>query len=165
MQCRKKGWYLRMCAGFSQDRVNFHRTPGRGTAGRTDSHLAKQSRVFHSMCRHAGFQWGGAARREFTRGSGVRAPVLSGRMALCVVRFVVVFSPYLYHYCSCSLLFAVLLNCPYPDPPVFCLFLSILLRTPVGGGAATWRCCCRLQPKPEQVPFQPQLFYDSMKIW
>jgi len=31
-------------------------------------------------------------------------------------------------------LFAVLLNCPYPDPPVFCLFLSILLLTPAGGG-------------------------------
>jgi len=36
-------------------------------------------------------------------------------------------------------LFAVLLNCPYPDPPVFCLFLSILLRTAAGGGAAAWR--------------------------
>jgi len=33
-------------------------------------------------------------------------------------------------------LFAVLLNCPYPNPPVFCLFLSILLRTPAGGVAA-----------------------------
>jgi len=44
------------------------------------------------------------------------------------------------------LLFAVLLNCPYPDPPVFCLFLSILLRTPAGGGAAAWPFCCQLQP-------------------
>jgi len=35
-------------------------------------------------------------------------------------------------------LFTVLLNCPYPDPPVFCLFLSILLRTPAGEGAAAW---------------------------
>jgi len=48
-------------------------------------------------------------------------------------------------------LFDVLLNCPYPDPPVFCLFLSILLHTPVGGGAAAWRFCCQLQPKPEQA--------------
>jgi len=43
-------------------------------------------------------------------------------------------------------LFAVLLNCPYPDPPVFCLFLSILLCIPAGGGVATWRFCCRPQP-------------------
>jgi len=43
-------------------------------------------------------------------------------------------------------LFAVLLNCPYPDPPVFCLFLSILLHTPARGGAAAWRFCCWPQP-------------------
>jgi len=33
-------------------------------------------------------------------------------------------------------LFAVLLNCPYPNPPVFACFLSILLHPPAGGGAA-----------------------------
>jgi len=49
-------------------------------------------------------------------------------------------------------LFAVLLNCPYPDPPVFCLFLSVLLRTPVRGGAAAWHFCCRLQPNQITVP-------------
>jgi len=33
------------------------------------------------------------------------------------------FSPYLYRSCSCFLLFAVLLNCTYPEPPVSaCLF-------------------------------------------
>jgi len=31
-------------------------------------------------------------------------------------------------------LFALPLNCPYPDPPVFCLFLHILLHTPAGQG-------------------------------
>jgi len=36
-------------------------------------------------------------------------------------------------------LFAVLLNCPYPDPPVSACFFSILLHTPAGGGAAVWR--------------------------
>jgi len=46
---------------------------------------------------------GGAARWELTCGSGVRAPVLSGRVALWVVGFVVVFSPYLYCCCYCSL--------------------------------------------------------------
>jgi len=38
-------------------------------------------------------------------------------------------------------LFAVLLNCPYPDPPVFCLFLFILLHTPARGGAAMLHFC------------------------
>jgi len=31
----------------------------------------------------------------------------------------------------------------------FSLFISILLRTPAGGGAATRRFYCRLRPKPE----------------
>jgi len=78
------------------------------------------------------------------------ALVLFRRAALWVVRFVSCFLLFLYRYCSCSLLFAVLLNCPYPDPPIFCLFISILLHTPVGGGAAAWRFCCRRQPKPKQ---------------
>jgi len=40
------------CPGFGQDRVNFHRTPGRGTArgGWPNPNLTKQSRVFHTMC-------------------------------------------------------------------------------------------------------------------
>jgi len=62
----------------------------------------------------------------------------------CAVHFVFISS-------SVSLLFlfplfAVLLNCTYPDPQVFCLFLSILLRTTARGGAAAWRFCCLLQP-------------------
>jgi len=48
-------------------------------------------------------------------------------------------------------LFAVLLNCPYPDPPVFCLFLSVLLRTPAGAGVAAWRFCCRSQPNQDNL--------------
>jgi len=38
---------------------------------------------------------------------------------------------------------------PLSRPTSFCLFLSILLCTPAGGGAATWCLCCRLQPKPQ----------------
>ena len=67
------------------------------------------------MCRHAGFRGGGAAGwRELTHSSGARGAGpgerLSGLCGLCCV-----FS------LSVSLLFplfAVLLNCPYPDPPV-----------------------------------------------
>jgi len=39
----------------------------------------------------------------------------------------------------------------------FCLFLSILLRTPAGGGAAAWSFCCRLQPKPEHLIWCPSV--------
>jgi len=68
---------------------------------------------------------GGAARRKGTCGlGGGAAPVLSGRVAVWVVQFVVVFSPYLYCCCSCFPLFAILLNCPYPDPPVSASFFS-----------------------------------------
>ena len=35
---------------------------------------------------------------------------------------------------------------PLSLPTSFCLFLSILLCTPAGGGVAMWPFCCRLQP-------------------
>jgi len=96
------------------------------------------------MCRHAAFRWGGAGQRELTRGSGARGgspgQQLSGLCGLCCVYSLSVSLLLLFP------LFAVLLNCPYPDPPVFCLFLSILLCTLAGGGAATWRFCCQPQP-------------------
>jgi len=112
------------------------------------THLAKQSKVFHTVCRHAGFPWGGAARQELTRDSGVGGGGCGGRLSgLCGLCWIFSLSVSLLFL---SPLFAVLLNCPYPDPPVFCLFLSILLHTPAGGGAASWRFCCRLQLKPEQ---------------
>jgi len=65
---------------------------------------------------------GRATRRELARGSGVRStgPVRENSSLGRAVR--VVFSPYLYSCCSCSLLFAVLLNFPYPDPPVSACF-------------------------------------------
>jgi len=84
-------------------------------------HLAKQSPVFHTMCSH-GLRWGGAARRELTCGSGARGTspvresgsvlwsVLSCFLLICIV--VVPVFP----------LFAVLLNCLYPDPPVSACF-------------------------------------------
>ena len=42
---------------------------------------------------------------------------------------------------------------PLSRPTSFCLFLSILLRTPVGGGAAAWCFCCRQQLKPKHFWF------------
>jgi len=72
------------------------------------------------MCRHAGFRWGGAARRELSRcsgaGGGSRGGRLSGFYCLCWVFSLSV---------SLLLLFpliAVLLNCPYPNPLVSACF-------------------------------------------
>jgi len=98
------------CPGFDQDRVNFHRTPGRGTAGRPDptwpnragysipcdvtlgsGGVGRGAAGNHSRLGSAG-ERGGAR-----LGSAVRE---SGSVA-CAVR--VVFSPDLYRCCSCSL--------------------------------------------------------------
>jgi len=91
------------------------------------THLAKQSRVFHTMCRHAGFGLGGAGQRE---GATARECAAAGgesgsvRSALLCCVFSL----------SVSLLllfplFAVLLNCPYPDPPGF--FLPVSFHSPL----------------------------------
>ena len=83
-------------------------------------HLAKQNRVFHTMCCHAGFRWGIAGRRELTHGLGARDSSLGERLCglygLCRVFSLSVSLLFLF------LLFAVLLNCPYPDPPVSTCF-------------------------------------------
>jgi len=67
------------------------------------------------------------------------------KAALWVVRFVLCFL------LTCIVVVTVPFVCssvklPLSQPTSFCLFLSILLRTPVGGGAAAWPFCCRLQP-------------------
>ena len=117
-------------------------------------HLAKQSPVFHTMCPHAGFRWAGGRGGNSLAAWGDAAPVLFGRAAVWVVRFVVVFSPYLYRCCSCFPSVCCSVKLPLSRPTSFCLFLSILLRTPAGGGAAAWRFCCRRQPKPKHKVVQ-----------
>jgi len=87
------------------------------------------------MCRHAGFWLGGswAAGTHSWLGACGGGESCSLRSALlCCVFSLSVSLLFLFP------LFAVLLNCSYPDPPVFSLFLFILLCTPVGGGATTW---------------------------
>jgi len=133
------------CPGFGQDRVNFHRTPGRGTAGRADPTWPNRAGYSIScavMMGSGGGELGGGnslAARELV------ALVLSGRTALWVVRFVLCFL------LICTVVVPVPFVCcsvqlPLSRPTSFCLFLSILLRTPVGGGSAAWRFCCLLQP-------------------
>jgi len=127
--------------------------PGRDTAGRADPNLAKESRVFHTMCCHTGFRWGGAARRELTRGSGGHK---SGSVRESGSALQALFCGFVFYIpLFCIIVVAVPLVCcsvkwPLSRPTSFCLFLSILLRTPAGRGVATWSFCCRLQPKPEQ---------------
>ena len=122
-----------MCPGFGLDRVNFHQNPGRGTAGWADPTPTWPNRAGYSIPLPSCWVLvGWAARRELTRSSGVHG---AGRVREngSVARAVRVFSPYLYRCCSCSLLFAVLLNCPYPSPPVFLPF-SFHSPPPPGGG-------------------------------
>ena len=60
---------------------------------------------------------GGAARLEPSRGSGACGAGPRERLSVfCRVFSLSVSLLFLFH------LFVVLLNCPYPDPPVFCLF-------------------------------------------
>jgi len=141
--------FFSVCPGFGQDRVNFHQNPGRGTPGRLTQPQPGQTEP--GIPYHVPSRWvttGGMAWRELTHSSGARAPFLSGRTALWVVRFVSCFL------LICIVVVAVPFICcsvklPLSRPTSFCLFLSILLRTPAVGGAAAWRFCCRLQPKPE----------------
>jgi len=108
------------CPGFGQDRLNFHRTPGRGTAGGWGLTLPGQTEP--GIPYHVPSRWvpvGRAARRELSLTARERAvPVWSKRAGLflsCFLLICIVVVPV-------SLCFAVLLNCPYPDPPVSASF-------------------------------------------
>jgi len=136
-----------MCPGFGQDRVNFHRTPGRGTA-RGWGLTAKQSRVFHTMCHHVGFWRRGKRRSGDSHAAGEHAaPALSRRegllceFVLCFLLICIVIVTVPFVCCSVKL--------PLSRPTGFCLFLSILLRTAAGGGVAAWCFCCQRQLKPK----------------
>jgi len=123
------------CAGFSQDRVNFHQNPGRGTAEWADPTPTWPNRAGYSipcavMLGSGGGGWRGRnslAAREGTAAVRSESVVLFCGFVLYIPLFSV-------SYLLLFPLFAVLLNCLYPDPPVFCLFLSILLRTSAGEG-------------------------------
>jgi len=134
-----------LCLGFGQDRVNFHQKPGRGTAGWAGPTPTWPNRAGYSIpCAVMLGSGGGGG----TTGAHSWCWSCPGER-VCCASLCRIFS------LSLSLLFlfplfAVLLNCAYPDPPVFCLFLSILLCTAAGGGTAVWRFCYRWQPKPKQ---------------
>jgi len=94
------------------------------------------------------------SRVEGTRSRLRSARRWCGRTALWVVRFVLCFLlicivvvPVPFVCCSVKL--------PLSRPTGFCLFLSILLHTPAGGGAAACRFCCWLQPN-QNIKFGAQ---------
>jgi len=113
---------LKHCPGFGQDRVNFHRNPGRGTAGRADPTWPNRAGYSIPCAIMLGSGWGRVGRWELSRswgahggggGSWREALILCGLCCVCSlsVSLLLLFP-----------LFAVLLNCPYPDPPVSACF-------------------------------------------
>jgi len=139
------------CPGFGQDRVNFHRTPGRGTARGVEADPTWPNRARYSIPCDVTLSSGGGCGAVGTRsqlGSSRRRSCPGERVccaSMCriflLICIVVVTVPSVR--CSVKL--------PLSRPTSFCLFLSILLRTAAGGGTAAWRFCCRLQSKPEQT--------------
>ena len=67
-----------------------------------------------------------------------RAALWVVQFVLCIPLFCIVVVPVPFVCCSIKM--------PLSQSTGFCLFLSVLLRTPAGGGAATWCFCCRPQP-------------------
>jgi len=114
-----------VCPGFGQDRVNFHQNPGGDPAGWANP--TWPNRAGYSIPRAVMLGSGGGAVGTHSRlGSGQWWERLSGFCGLCCV-----FSS------SVSLLllfplFAVLLNCPYPDPLVSACFFPFS-SAPWGG--------------------------------
>jgi len=96
-------------------------------------HLAKQSRVFHTMCRHASFWLGelgggnSVTARERAEAVDGESCSLSSAVLFCVFSLSVSLL-LLFH------LFAVLLNCPYPDPPVSACFFPFSSALQQGEG-------------------------------
>jgi len=105
--------------GFREDRVNFHQESGGNTAWQGDSTWPNRtgySILCAIMLRSGGGEWGGGkslVARERRAAAGGEGGSLRSTVLCCVF--------------SLSLLllfplFAVLLNCLYPDPPVSACF-------------------------------------------
>jgi len=126
MLLRSKGRlqvFIPECPGFGQDRVNFHRNPGRGTAGWADPTPTWPNRTGYSIpcavMRGSGGEELGSGNSLAAQERGCRSSWgerLSGLCGLCCVFPLCVSLLFLFP------LFAVLLNCPYPDTPVSACF-------------------------------------------
>jgi len=128
------------CPGFDQDRVNFHRTPERATAGGVGADPTWPNRSRYSIPWDviAGFRCGGgAAATHSWLGSVRRRCGPRERICFCRVFSLSLSSLLLFP------LFALLLNCPYPDPLVFCLFS---FHSPPHPGGRRGGCVALLLP-------------------
>ena len=90
------------------------------------------------MCHHAGFQVGELAGGEINRGSGVSRALGIESCSLHFPNFCIFFLSVLL--LLLFALFAVSIKLPLSRPTSFCLFLSILLPTLVGGGVIEGQC-------------------------
>ena len=130
------------CPGFGQDRVNFHQETGGTTVGQGDPNCPNRAGYSISCAVMLGSDWGGPARRELSCGSGA----CGGRWELlsafwCFVLFILLI-------CIIVVtvpLFAVLLNCPYPDPPVSACFFPFFSAPQRGERRPHGAICCRPQ--------------------
>jgi len=110
---------LSVCPGFGQDRVNFHQTPGRGTAGGwglTPPGQTEPGIPYHVTSRWVPVGGGGVVGTPLLLGSAQRWSCPREWACFCRVFSLSVSLLLLFS------LFAVLLNCPYPDPPVSACF-------------------------------------------
>ena len=122
---------------------------GSQLGGLTLPNLVKQSRVFHTMCRHAGFLWGGGSGAVGThswfgraqRWLGPRERFCSAGL-FCVFPFFCIFVVTVPFVC-CSV------KLPLSRPTTFLPVSFHSPPPPEGEGAATWQFFCRLQPKPK----------------
>ena len=125
------------CLGFGQDRVNFHWTPGRCTAGGADP--TWPNRAGYSIPCAVMLGSGGG---ELGSGNSLVAwervvLVWSRRERLCCAICFVLCVPLFCIFVVTVPFVCCSVKLPLSRPTSFCLFLSILLRTPAGGGVAT----------------------------
>jgi len=115
------------CPGLGWDRVNPHKKPGGDTAGLADPTWRNQGGIRYRVPLCSVLS-GGAGWGEVNRCSGAHWALGVERPALCTPFFLPVLLLLL------LISFAVLLTAFIPTHE-FCLFLPILLPTPVGGWA------------------------------
>jgi len=125
--------------------------PGRDTAGRADPTWPNRAGYSIPCAVMLGSGGGGGAAATLLR-LGRAQWRFSPRERFCSAGSVLLIS-FLYSPFSVSLLFlfplfAVLLNCPHPYPPVPACFFPFSSAPRRGGGVAAWCFCCR--PLPNQ---------------
>jgi len=112
---------LAFCPGFGHDRINFHQETGGDTAGQADPAWPNRAGCSTPCATMLGSGWG-----ELGGGKAVAAQEHAGqgavREALCLLLFVLCILLICIGVVTAFPLFAVWLNCPYPNPRDFSCF-------------------------------------------